>query len=317
MTFLITGGAGFIGSNFIRYFLHKHPSYRIINLDKLTYAGNLENLRDLENNLRYRFIKGDICEARLVDKLAKEVDTIINFAAESHVDRSLTKADDFIKTNLEGTYVLLKAALKHRHKKFLHISTDEVYGSVEKGAFREDSPLKPSSPYSASKAAADLLALSYFISFNLPVLITRSSNNFGPYQYPEKFIPLFITQALQDKSLPLYGDGKNVRDWIYVEENCAAIDLVLHKGENGEIYNIGGNNEKKNIEIVHQILQTVNKPRSLINYVTDRLGHDRRYALNCEKIHRLGYQSFTNFEQTLAKTIEWYQENESWWKRKI
>ena len=311
---LITGGAGFIGSNFIRYLLKKYPDCKIINLDKLTYAGNLDNLKDIENNKNYTFVKGDICDKKIVDKIARDCEIIINFAAETHVDKSIIEADSFVQTDVFGAYTLLDAAKRFRIKKFIQISTDEVYGSISRGSFKESDSLNPSSPYSASKAGADLLVIAYHRTFNLPVLITRSSNNFGPYQYPEKVIPLFITNALGNKSLPLYGDGMNVRDWLFVLDNCEAIDLVMQEGEVGEIYNIASGIEKTNIEITRMILKELNKPESLINYVKDRLGHDRRYSLDCTKIRKLGWKPSHSFEEALKTTIQWYIENEWWWK---
>ena len=257
--YLITGGAGFIGSNFIHYLFEKYPDAQVVNLDKLTYAGNLENLTDIEKNPNYKFVKGDICDGEIVEDLMKDCDYIINFAAESHVDRSIGSPDDFIKTDVYGTFVLLENARKYGIKKFIQISTDEVYGSIEKGSFVETDPLMPSSPYSASKSGADRLAYSYFVTYNLPVIITRCSNNYGPYQYPEKLIPLFVTNAIENKKLPIYGDGKNVRDWIYVMDHCDAIDFVLRNGIDGEIYNIGGNNERNNLEITDLILKGLKK----------------------------------------------------------
>ncbi len=315
MKLLVTGGAGFIGSNFIRYLLEKYSGYQVINLDKLTYAGNRDNLRDLKGNPRHTFVKGDICDTRVVNRLASQVEVIANFAAESHVDRSILTAGQFIQTDVYGTYVLLEAARKYRHRRYLQVSTDEVYGSIQNGMFTETSALNPSSPYAASKAAGDLIVLAYKTTYQLPALITRSSNNFGPYQHPEKFIPLFITNALEDQPLPLYGDGKNIRDWIYVLDNCQAIDLVLHKGKDGEIYNIGGGNERTNIEIAERILKTLRKPLSLIQYVKDRPGHDRRYALDCRKLNSLGFKPKKTFEETLLQTVRWYQENQKWWKK--
>lgn len=312
---LVTGGAGFIGSNFIRYILREHPGYQVINLDKLTYAGNLENLREIEKHHNYRFVHGDICNPAVVEPLAKEVDVILNFAAETHVDRSILEPGGFIQTDVYGTYVLLEAARRWNHKRYIQISTDEVYGSIEAGSFTEESPLNPSSPYSASKAAADLLVRSYYTTFNLPTLITRSSNNFGPYQYPEKFIPLFITNAIEDKPLPLYGDGLNIRDWIYVIDNCEAIDLVLHYGIPGEVYNIGGGNEHTNADIAANIVRTLGKPKSLIQFVADRPGHDRRYALECRKIASLGFKPRHAFEKALHETIRWYKETPDWWRK--
>lgn len=315
MKLFVTGGAGFIGSNFIRYLLDKYPDYQIINLDKLTYAGNLDNIKDLKGNRHHTFVKGDICNPKVVNRLAEQAEVIINFAAESHVDRSILEAGQFVQTDVYGTYVLLEAARKFGHRRYLQISTDEVYGSIQRGAFSETDPLNPSSPYAASKAAADLMVLAYGTTYRMSVLMTRSSNNFGPYQHPEKFIPLFITHALEDKPLPLYGDGRNVRDWIYVLDNCEAIDMVLHKGKEGEIYNVGGNNEHTNIEITEQILKTLEKPLSLIHYVKDRPGHDRRYALNCQKLRALGFKPRTDFSEALDHTIRWYQENQGWWKK--
>ena len=315
MNILVTGGCGFIGSNFIKYILKKYSSYKIVNLDKLTYAGNLDNLKDVEKNKNYKFIKGDICNKRIVEKIAKHVDCIINFAAETHVDRSILEAGSFIKTDVYGTYILLEAAKKYRHKKYIQISTDEVYGSIDKGSFTEESRLKPNSPYSASKTSADLLCRSYFVTYGVPVVITRSSNNYGPYQYPEKVIPLFITNAIEDKPLPLYGDGKNVRDWLYVMDNCSGIDTVLCKGTAGEVYNIGGDNEITNIELTKSILKILNKPFSLIKPVADRLGHDRRYSLDCSKLMKLGWKPKRKFNETLKETIEWYIVNKKWWKK--
>lgn len=294
--------------------LNKYPDYEIINLDKLTYAGNLDNLKDIQNNPRHIFIKGDICDKKVVGEIVEDtIDAIVNFAAETHVDRSIVDAGSFVKTDVFGTYRLLEASRKHDIK-FVQISTDEVYGSIENGSFKETDPLKPSSPYSASKAGADLVVHSYYTTYNLPVLITRSSNNFGPYQHPEKLIPLFITNALQDKPLPLYGDGKNVRDWIYVLDNCKAIDLVLHKGKEGESYNIGTGNEKTNLEMTHMILEELKKPESLISSVKDRPGHDRRYSLDSTKIRKLGWKPQHEFEDAFKETIKWYNDNEWWWK---
>jgi len=313
---LVTGGCGFIGSNFIRYILQKYPSYKIINLDKLTYAGNPENLKDVEKNKNYKFVKGDICDKKIVDELSKDLDCIVNFAAESHVDRSILEPDAFIRTDIIGTHTLLEAVRKNGVPCFVHISTDEVYGSIESGSFTEASPLKPNSPYSASKAGADLLCRAYYITYKVPVIITRSSNNFGPYQYPEKIIPLFITNVIEDKPLPVYGDGLNVRDWLYVLDNCKAIDLVLHRGKPGEIYNIGAGNEIPNIELTKKILRILNKPESLIKFVQDRLGHDRRYSLDTSKIRKeLGWKPEYNFDTALEKTVDWYLKNRQWWEK--
>ena len=313
---LVTGGAGFIGSNFIKYILKKRPGYIIYNLDKLTYAGNLDNFNDVKDDeefRRYTFKKGDICDRNLVRDLVHISDIIVNFAAESHVDKSLLSPEDFIKTNVIGTWKLLEAAREEKIEKFIQISTDEVYGSILKGSFSENSSLNPSSPYALSKATADLLALRYFKDHNLPVIIPRSTNNYGPNQYPEKVIPLFVTNALEDKELPLYGDGMNVRDWLYVEDNCEAIDLLIHEGKAGEIYNIGTNKEITNKELTYKILEYLNKPETLIKHVTDRLGHDRRYSILPYKIGNLGWSPKTNFNDGLKKTIDWYVNNKEWW----
>ncbi len=312
---LVTGGAGFIGSNFIRHMLNKHNDVSVINLDKLTYAGNPDNLKDFEKDDRYRFVRGDICDAPIVDPLVKEADVIINFAAESHVDRSIGRPDDFIKTDIFGCFVLLEAARKFGAQRFVQISTDEVYGSIENGLFEETDPLMPSSPYSASKAGADRLVYSYYVTYNLPVVIPRSSNNFGPYQYPEKLISLFVTNALDDQHLPIYGDGKNIRDWLYVLDNCEAIDLIMEKGKDGEAYNVGAGNEKTNLEITELILENTDKPKSLMTFVEDRKGHDRRYALNTGKIHKLGWKPRHEFKRALAETTAWYRANRWWWEK--
>jgi len=317
MKLLITGGAGFIGSNFVHYILGKYPDYKIVNLDKLTYCGNLDNLKEVENNPHYKFIKGDICDKEKLAEIFEEEkpDFVINFAAETHVDRSILDPDAFIKTNILGTYILLEAAKKFKIERFLHISTDETYGSIENGKFKEDDLLSPNSPYSASKASADLLARSYFKTFSLPIVITRSSNNYGPYEFPEKVIPLFISNILEGKKVPLYGTGKNIRDWIYVLDNCEGIDTVLHNGEIGEIYNIGGGNEKTNLELTKIILNELGKDESQIEYVKDRLGHDFRYALDIEKVKKIGWEPKHSFEEAIRKTINWYLENESWLKK--
>ncbi len=314
MKILVTGGAGFIGSNFVRHVLTAHPEDAVVNLDKLTYAGNLENLRDVEGDPRYRFVKGDICDAALVREVMRGVDAIAHFAAETHVDRSNAGADDFLRTNVTGTHTLLEVARELKVGRFLAAGTDEVYGSIPQGRSRERDPLNPSNPYSASKAAADLLARAYWITHRLPVVITRSSNNFGPYQYPEKVIPLFVTNALENKPLPLYGDGKNVRDWLYVLDNCTAIDLVMRKGKDGEIYNIGGGTEVENVVLTRLILKLVGKPESFITPVADRPGHDRRYALDSGKMHGLGWKPAHSFAAALEATVEWYRAHESWWK---
>ncbi len=318
MKILVTGGAGFIGSNFINYLLEKYKDARIINYDKLTYAGNPDNLRDMENDPRYKFVKGDICDEKKVGKIVSGgVDRIVNFAAESHVDKSITDPGAFVRTNVYGTQVLLEAARKHKVERFLFISTDEIYGSREKGSFRESDAFSPSSPYSASKAGADLLALAYHRTFGLPVVVTRSSNNFGPYQYPEKLIPRFITNAMRGVALPLYGDGLAVRDWLYVKDNCEALDLVLEKGKEGEAYNVGAGNEHTNKEITGIILEALEKPESLIKYVADRPGHDRRYSISTEKVAALGWKPRHEFRGAMLKTINWYVQNEWWWKKLI
>ena len=319
MTLLVTGGAGFIGSNFVLFMLRKYPENRIVNLDKLTYAGNLENLREVESDPRHIFCQGDICDSDLVTELLHRygVDTIVNFAAESHVDRSILEASEFVKTNVEGTGVLLEAAKRHPLKKFVQVSTDEVYGSLgADGRFTESMPPHPNSPYAASKASADLLALAYHHTFHVPVTVTRCSNNYGPYQFPEKLIPLMIINAMTSKPLPVYGDGGNIRDWIHVLDHCTAIDDVLQRGKEGEIYNIGSGAELRNIDLVKMILKHLGKPESLISFVEDRPGHDRRYAMDPEKIRReLGWRPQWTFEPGIAETIQWYQRNESWWKR--
>jgi len=323
MNLLVTGGCGFIGSNFIRYELEKYSSINIVNLDKLTYAGNLENLPDIQKNYkdRYIFVKGDILDAELVFRIISEnkIDTIINFAAESHVDRSIMNSSEFMKTNILGAQTLLEAAKQVGIKRFIQISTDEVYGDLsDEGYFTEETPLAPNSPYAASKASADMLVRAYFHTYQLPVIITRCSNNYGPYQFPEKLIPLMIANALQSKTLPIYGDGTNVRDWIHVIDHCSAIDLVMQRGEIGEVYNIGSNNERTNIDIAGFILKRLKKPETLIKFIKDRLGHDRRYAINADKIKKdLGWKPVYDFEDGLEATISWYVENEDWWKRII
>ena len=313
MNLLVTGGAGFIGSNFIKHYFSVYSDSKIVNLDKLTYAGRLENLKEIESNKNYSFIKGDICDKKVVGKAAKDSDIIINFAAESHVDRSIVSPEDFIKTDVFGTFVLLEEARK-KDLEFIQISTDEVYGSIESGLFSEESALMPSSPYSASKAGADRLAFSYFKTYDLNVKITRSSNNFGPNQFPEKLIPLFITNLLEQKKVPVYGDGKNIRDWIYVKDNCDAVIKVMEKGKKGETYNVGGGNEKSNLFITDFILNELGKEKDSIEFVEDRKGHDWRYALNCDKIKKLGFIPEHSFEQALKETIKWYKNNSWWWK---
>lgn len=314
---LVTGGAGFIGSNFIRHVLGEHPDWEVINLDKLTYAGNLENLKDIESDLRYTFIKGDITDRKLVGELLEQhFNTLVNFAAESHVDRSILDASPFVETNIRGTQVLLEGAKQYGVGLFIQVSTDEVYGSLgARDKFSEQSPISPNSPYAASKAAADLLCQAYHRTYGLPVIITRCSNNYGPFQFPEKLIPLAITNILEGKTVPVYGDGLNIRDWIYVEDHCRAIDLILQQGMPGEVYNIGGNSEKTNLELVQRILDIMGKSNSLITFVADRLGHDRRYALDTAKIKRkLGWGPGIPFEEGLERTVRWYRENEDWWR---
>lgn len=321
MKLLITGGAGFIGSNFIRHILEKYNDYNIVNLDKLTYAGNLDNLKDVEEkfNGRYKFCKGDICSTKDI-KLAigEGVDGIINFAAESHVDRSLYEPLSFIKTDVEGTYILLDIVKEYKIKKYLQVSTDEVYGDKAEGFAKEEDILRPSSPYSASKAGGDLQALAAYRTFNLPVLITRAANNYGPYHYPEKIIPLFITNALEDKEIPIYDGGTQIRDWLYVTDHCRAIDLVFHKGKFGEIYNIGANQnpEITNLELTNKILTLTGKPESLKKYVWGlRPGHDQRYGINCERINALGWKREIDIDEGLKMTVEWYKNNSWWWKK--
>ncbi|KUO41524.1 MAG: dTDP-glucose 4,6-dehydratase [Candidatus Hadarchaeum yellowstonense] len=311
MKVLVTGGAGFIGSNFVHYMLEQHPEDQLVVLDKLTYAGNLANLKDVMKKIR--FIRGDICDRKLVEKVAGKVNAIVNFAAETHVDRSIAEPGPFLDTNIIGTQVLLEAARKFNHEKFIQISTDEVYGSIIRGSFKETDPLKPSSPYSASKAAADLLAYSYFITYGVPSVIVRSTNNFGPHQHPEKLIPKLILNAIAGRPLPIYGDGRNVRDWLYVLDNCEAINIVLRKGKVGEVYNVGAGNEKTNLEVASLILEKLDKPKSLIEFVKDRPGHDFRYSLNFRKIMKLGWRPRTSFEEGLDRTVTWYRENEWWW----
>jgi len=318
MKILVTGGAGFIGSNFVRHMLETYPDYRILNLDLLTYAGNLENLRDVEDRANYRFVRGDIADAALLEDLfAERPDAVVNFAAESHVDRSIEDPAHFLRTNVLGTQALLEAARRTGVHRFLQISTDEVYGSLGKeGRFSETNPLAPNSPYSASKAASDLLARAYWKTFGLPVLVTRCSNNYGPFQFPEKLIPLFITNAMAGEPLPVYGDGLYVRDWIYVLDHCIALDRVLHQGEPGEVYNIGADEERTNLEITDIILKTFGRDPSLIRHVKDRPGHDRRYAIDSGKIQKgLGWRPRTPFPEGMKKTLQWYVDNEAWWRK--
>ncbi len=313
-TILVTGGAGFIGNCFIRHMLQKYSNYKIINLDALTYAGNLENLYDVKDNPNYEFVNGDICDRDLVTQIVSGVDMIVNFAAETHVDRSITGPEIFIETNVKGTMTLLQAAKEFNIERYLQVSTDEVYGTLgDTGYFTETTPLAPNSPYSASKAGADMLVRAYYETYKVPTLITRCSNNYGPYQYPEKLIPFFISRLLKGEKVPVYGDGLNVRDWLYVYDHCAAIDTVLHKGRVGEVYNIGGHNEKTNLEITHLILDAMNKDESSIEYVQDRLGHDRRYAISNDKItSELGWKPSVTFEEGILLTIDWYLNNKAW-----
>jgi dTDP-glucose 4,6-dehydratase len=311
---VVTGGAGFIGSNFVRYMLRRYDDLEVVNLDKLTYAGNLENLRDIEDDARYTFVKGDICDAALVGETLRGAGAVVNFAAETHVDRSISGPQDFIRTDVLGTHTLLEAARELEVARYVQISTDEVYGSTESDSFTEESDLAPSSPYSASKAGADLLVLAYHHTYGTPVVITRSSNNYGPWQYPEKIIPLFVTNAIDDQALPVYGDGLHVRDWLYVDDNCAAIDVVLRTGVAGEVYNIGGGNEVQNLTLTRRILELLGKSPDLIRYVADRPGHDRRYSVDCAKVRALGWTPAVDFEAGLERTVTWYRDSPSWWR---
>ncbi len=315
MRILVTGGAGFIGSNFIRYILNKDRDCEVVNLDKLSYAGNLDNLKDIEKDPRYTFIKGDIGDPGVAARALKGCDCVANFAAESHVDRSIIDPSEFVMTNVVGTHTLLEASRAAKIKRFIQISTDEVYGSIEQGSFNENSLLLPNSPYSASKAGAELLCRSYYITFGFPVIVTRSSNNFGPYQYPEKFVALSATNLIEGKKIPLYGDGKNVRDWIYVEDNCDAIYFIIEKGAAGETYNIAGGSEMQNIEILNAILELMRRPSSEIEYVKDRLAHDRRYSLDDSKLRKIGWRPKYGFKDALGMTIDWYQKNRDWWEK--
>ncbi len=316
MNLLVTGGAGFIGSCFVRHILNKYSDYKVINIDALTYCGNLENLKDIENNPNYKFVHGNICDRKLVRDLVSQVDCIVNFAAESHVDNSIKHPEIFVETNVQGTLNLLQAAKEIGVERYLQVSTDEVYGTLGKtGYFYETTPLAPNSPYSASKASADMLVRAYYETYKMPVLTTRCSNNYGPYQYPEKLIPFFVSKLLRGEKVPVYGDGLNVRDWLYVYDHCAAIDTVLHIGKVGEVYNVGGHNEKTNMEITHLILNAMGKDESSIEYVQDRLGHDRRYAISNDKItSELGWEPSVTFEQGIKMTIDWYLKNQEWIK---
>jgi dTDP-glucose 4,6-dehydratase len=312
---LVTGGAGFIGSNFVRYALQTHPDWRVTTLDKLTYAGRRENLHDVMNDPRHEFVHGDIADAPVSGPLVERSQIVVHFAAETHVDRSIMSAGDFIRTDVEGTFVLLEAARRAKDlRRFVQISTDEVYGTVPTGASVETDELKPRNPYAASKAGADRLAYSYWATYGLPVIVTRASNNYGPYQFPEKVIPLFVTNAIDDIPVPLYGDGRNVRDWLHVIDHCRGVDLLIEKGVDGEVYNIGGGNDIMNVELTHRILEALGKPLSLIKPVADRLGHDRRYCLDTTKLRALGWAPQTPFEDGLRQTVEWYRANEWWWR---
>ena len=314
MRLLVTGGAGFIGSNYVRWVLRERPDVELTNYDLLTYAGNLENLRDIEEGNRYRFVKGDICDSALLDEVLPGHDAIVNFAAESHVDRSIDWAAEFVRTNMLGTNALLEAARRHGTPRYLQVSTDETYGSIDVGSFQEEDRLDPSSPYSASKAGGDMLVRAYHRTYGLPVLITRGSNTYGPYQYPEKVIPLFVTNLLEDKPVPLYGDGLNVRDWIHVEDHAAGIHAVLENGEFGQIYNVAGGNELTNIELTKRICDLLGKPHSLITPVTDRPGHDRRYSVDTTRARALGWEPRWDLDDGLIATVEWYRENRWWWE---
>ncbi len=315
MRIVVTGGAGFIGANFVRHLLAAHPADEVVVFDKLTYAGNLDNLRDLEADPRYAFVQGDICDAGAVAGVLVGADAVVNFAAETHVDRSITGPEDFIRTDVLGTHVLLEAVRACGTARYLQVSTDEVYGDIATGSSRETDPLRPSSPYSASKAAADLMVLAYRRTFGSPVLITRSSNNYGPYQYPEKIVPLFVTNLLDSRPVPVYGDGANVRDWIYVSDNCRALDLVLRQGTDGEIYNVGGGCEVANIDLTRALLAATGRGDEMIRWVSDRAGHDRRYSVDCAKLRALGWAPQVSYEDGLARTVAWYREHRAWWEK--
>jgi dTDP-glucose 4,6-dehydratase len=314
---MVTGGAGFIGSNFVRMMLREHPDYHILVFDKMTYAGNPDNLLDVRSDPRFNMVEGDIADAAKVEATVQDygIDAIVNFAAETHVDRSIEAPGSFIQTNVFGVYALLEATRKSGVERMLHVSTDEVYGAVLEGSSTEEDKLEPRSPYSAAKASGDLMCRAYFVTHGTPVMVTRGSNTYGPYQYPEKLLPLFITNALEDKTLPMYGDGKNVRDWMHVLDHCRGIDTVLHKGQTGEIYNVGGGNERENIEVIYALLDLLGKPRSLIHYVQDRPGHDRRYSIDTTKLRGLGWEPQHSFEDGLRETVEWYRDNPWWWQK--
>lgn len=314
---LVTGGAGFIGSNFVRYMLRRYSDLHITVFDKMTYAGNLDNLADVADNLRYAFVEGDIADRVSVRGAlqAHDIDTVVNFAAESHVDRSILEPDAFIQTDVVGVYTLLDESKNHDVERFLQVSTDEVYGSIPEGFFKEGDPFEPNSPYAASKAGGELMVRAYHVTYGMNTVVTRGSNTFGPNQYPEKLLPLFISNAIDDQPLPMYGDGMQVRDWLFVEDHCSGIDMVLHKGVNGEAYNLGGENEKHNIDVIKQMLELLGKPESLIQFVEDRKGHDLRYALDNSKLYDLGWEHSYNFEKALEHTVKWYVENEDWWRK--
>jgi len=314
---LVTGGAGFIGSAFVRYMVDKYPDYNVIVFDKLTYAGNMDNLLPVSDEPTYRFERGDIADREVVRRVLNDyaIDTVVNFAAESHVDRSILSPDAFIHTDVVGTYILLDESKRHGLERFVQVSTDEVYGDIEHGSSIEDDSFKPNSPYAASKAGGELMVRAYHVTHGMNTVITRGSNTFGPYQYPEKLISLFTTEAIDDRPLPVYGDGKQVRDWLYVEDHASGIDVALHKGKAGEAYNIAGENQRYNIDITHKILSTLGKPESLIKHVPDREGHDRRYAMNCDKLRALGWERQFTFEEALERTVRWYVDNEWWWRK--
>jgi dTDP-glucose 4,6-dehydratase len=314
MRVLVTGGCGFIGSAFVRRMISTREDVSVVNLDKLTYAGDPRNVEDVAGSPRYRFLRGDICDPEAVAAAMAGCDAVVNFAAETHVDRSLLGDASFIETDVRGVFVLLEEARRGGVRKFVQISTDEVYGSIAEGSFSEDAPLMPRNPYAASKAGGDRLAYSYFASYGVPVVITRASNNFGPYQYPEKLIPLFVTNAIDDEPLPLYGDGKNVRDWLFVDDHAAAVEFLLDRGEPGEVYNVAGGNERENVEVTRRVLEVLGKPESLIRHVEDRVGHDRRYSLDARKLVRLGFRPATDFDGALERTVRWFVEREDWWR---